>query len=143
MCSCCWLRLGKNHNFGQILTCGSYCTDPLLATRAKFSVLPRYTLACQISSLSVYSVTLWQRKPKILPFFWTSVFCGVANLWQQSEKVEHGCTTTNLLLSNGVEIMYSNAFLAKSCAQTDVQKRDEQTNKQTKKLSVFGRFGGG
>jgi len=27
--------------------------------------------------------------------FWTSAFSGVAN-WQQSEKVEHGCTTTLL-----------------------------------------------
>jgi len=35
--------------------------------------------------------------------FWTSAFSAVAN-WEQSEKVEHGCTTTNLPLSNGVKI---------------------------------------
>jgi len=33
--------------------------------------------------------------------------------------------------------------MAKSGAQPDVQKRDEQTNRQTKKLNVFGCPGGG
>jgi len=38
--------------------------------------------------------------------FWTSAFTSVAN-WQQSEKVEHMCTTTNLPLSNrGIKIVY-------------------------------------
>jgi len=36
--------------------------------------------------------------------FWTSAFSGVAN-WKQSDKVEHGCTTTNLTLCNGIEIV--------------------------------------
>jgi len=29
--------VAKNHNFGQILTFGGSCTDPLLPMRAKFS----------------------------------------------------------------------------------------------------------
>ena len=41
-------------------------------------------------------------KPPILPFFCTSAFSGVANC-QQFEKVEHGYTTTNLPLSNGIK----------------------------------------
>ena len=45
--------------------------------------------------------------------FWTSVFCGVAS-WQQSEKVEHGCTTTNLPLSNGGEILHGGGDLLRA-----------------------------
>ena len=42
--------------------------------------------------------------------FWTAAFCGVAS-WLQSEKVEHRCTTTNLLLSKvSKSFLYSNAF---------------------------------
>jgi len=54
----------------------------------------RYTFTCEMSR-SIYSVVLWRRKPPIFAVFWTSAFSGVAN-WQQSEKVEHVCTTTNL-----------------------------------------------
>jgi len=82
-----------------------------------------------------------------LPFFWNSAFCGVAS-WLQSEKVEHGCTTTNLPLSNNIEIVseYFNAFMVKSGAQTLTFKSvtDGQTDRQTdKKLNVFGRPCGG
>jgi len=42
--------------------------------------------------------------PQILQFFWTSVFCGVAKWWHM-EKVERGCTTTNLPLSNSIKIV--------------------------------------
>jgi len=39
-------------------------------------------------------------KLQFLPF-WTSAFSDVDS-WRQFEKVEHGCTTTNLPLSRGV-----------------------------------------
>ena len=65
---------------------------------------PRYTLTCQISSRSVYSVALCWLKTPIFAVFWTSAFSGVAN-WQQSQKVEHRCTTTNLPLPNGIKIV--------------------------------------
>jgi len=39
--------------------------------------------------------------------------------------------------------LYSNAFMAKSGAQSDVQKRDELTKLTNKKLNVFGCPGGG
>jgi len=92
---------------------------------------------CQISSRSVYSVALCRQKRTILPYFaifWTSAFCGVANL-QQSEKLEHGCTTTNLPLSNGIKIVAVLQRLHDDIGRTisDVQKRDEQTDKQTDK----------
>jgi len=83
-------------------------------------------------------------KPKFCRFF-TSAFTGVAN-WQQSEKVEHGCTTTNLPLSNGIKIVSVLQRLPGEIGRTmsDVQKRDEQTDTQTdKKLNVFGHPDGG
>ena len=90
------------------------------------------------------------KNPQFLPYFgifWNSAFGGVAN-WQQSDKVEHWCTTTNLPLSNGIKIVsVLQAFMAKSGAQSLTFKSvtNKQTNKQTdkKKLNVFGHPGGG
>ena len=63
---------------------------------------------------------------------------GVAN-WQQSEEVEHGCTTTNLPLANGIKIVYVLQPLHGEIWRTnfDVQKRDGQTDKQTNKKQRF------
>ena len=93
---------------------------------------PRYTFTCEILSRSVYSVVLWLRKPPIFAVFWTSAFNGVANYWQQSEKVEHGYTTANRPLSNGIKIVSVLPRLHGEIGRTtsDVQKRDEQTDKQ-------------
>jgi len=65
--------------------------------------------------------------------FWTSAFSGVAN-WQQCEKVGHGCTATNLPLSNGIKIVSVLQRLHAEIERTnsDVQKRDEQTDRHTK-----------
>jgi len=95
---------------------------------------PRYTFTCEISSRSVYSVVLWRRKTPIFAVFWSSAFNGVANC-QQCEKVEHGYTTTNLPLSNGIRIVSVLQCLHGEIGRTisDVQKRDEQTNRQTDK----------
>jgi len=136
--SLCWLPVAQNHNFGQILTCGGSCTDPLLPMRSKFSAacaradpwcmlrakcrLDRFILSPSSSD-----------KTLIFPFFWTLAFCGVANC-RQSDKVEYGCTTTN----QGIKIVY--AFMAKSGAQT--LKFKSVTNKHTQKLNVFGRSDG-
>jgi len=83
----------------------------------------------------------------IFAVFWTSAFSGVV-IWQQSEKVEHGCTTTNLPLSNGIKIVSVLQRLHGEIGPTicDVQKRDGQTDKQTdrqtEKTQRFGRPGG-
>ena len=63
-----------------------------------------------------------------------SAFSDVDN-WQQSEKVEHGYTTTNLPLSNGIKIVSVVQRLHGEIGRTnfDVEKRDVQT----KKLSFF------
>ena len=93
---------------------------------------PWYTFTCQILSRSVYCVILRWRKTPIFTVFWTSAFSDVAN-WHQSEKVEHGCTTTNLPLSNGIKIVSVPQRLYGEIGRTisDVQKRDEQTDNQT------------
>jgi len=66
----------------------------------------------------------------------TSAFSVVAN-WQQSGKVELGWTTTNLSLSNGIKIVSVVQRLHGEIWRTisDVQKRDEQTDRQ--KNSTF------
>jgi len=78
-------------------------------------------------------------KKTIFAVFWTSAFSDVANC-HQSQKVEHGCTTTNLPLSNGIKIISVLQRLHGKMGRTNsaVQKRDGQTNKHTKKLNIFG-----
>ena len=63
--------------------------------------------------------------------FWTSAFSVVAN-WQQSDKVEHGCTTINLPLSNSIKIIPVLQRLHGEIGRTisDVRTRDEQTDEQ-------------
>ena len=75
-----------------------------------------------------YSVALCSRKTQTFALFWTSAFSGVAN-WQQSEKVEHRCTTTHLPLSNGIKIV--SVLQKPSGAQTLTFK--SVTNRQTDK----------
>jgi len=142
MCSLSRLPVAKSHNFGKILTSWELLYRPPFTDEGKIWCTiedPRYTFTCEMSSRSVYSVLLWRRKKTIFAVFWTSAFSGVAN-WQQSEKVEHRCTTTNLSLSNGIEIVSVLQRLHGEIGRTisDVQKRDEQTDKQTnKKLNVL------
>ena len=99
---------------------------------------PWSTHMCQISSRSVYSVALCWRKTPMFALFWTSAFSGVTNK-QQSEKVEHRCTTTNLPLSNGIKIVSVLQGLHDEIGRiiSDFQKRDEQTNRQPKKTLTF------
>jgi len=147
---CVSFRWPKKHDFGQILTLWGLPYRPPFTDEGHiwYAIADLWrTLTCQISSRSVYSVALWRRKTPIFAIFLTSAFSGVAS-WQQSEKVEHMCTSTNLCLSNvSKPFLCSNAFVAKSGAQTLTFKSvtDRQTNRQTDKktLSVFGRPGGG
>ena len=77
--------------------------------------------------------------PQFLPFFWTSAFSVVASS-QQSENVEHGSTTTNIPLCSDIKTV---SVLQRLCGEigrtiSDVQKRDEQTDKQTKYSTAAG-----
>ena len=137
MCSLCRLPVAKSHNFGQILTFLGLLYRPPFTDEGQICCVRadrRYTFTCEISSRSVYSVVLWRRKTPIFAVLGLRHLgpSGVTN-WQQSEKAEHGCTTTNLLLYNGSKsFLYSNAFMAKSGAQTLTFKMvtDKQTDKQ-------------
>ena len=88
-------------------------------------------------SIGLFCRPLAAKNPQLWPYFaifLTSAFSGVAN-WQQSDKVEHGCTTTNLPLSNGIKIVFVLQRLHGEIGRTnsDVQKHDGQTDKQTNK----------
>jgi len=76
-------------------------------------------------SIGLFCRPLLAKKKTIFAVFWTSAFSVVAN-WQQSEKVEHGCTITNLPLCNGVKIIFVLQRLRGEIGRTisDVQKRD-------------------
>ena len=144
MCSLCRLPVATNHNFGQILTffgalVSTHFTDEGQIWRAIAD--PRSTLTCQISYRSVYSVALWRRKPPIFAIFWTSAFSVVAN-WQQSDKVEYGCTTTNLPLPNGIKIVSVLHRLHGEIGRTnsDIHKRDGETDKPTDKQTKNSTF---
>ena len=135
MCSLCRLLAAKNHNFGKFRVWGLLYRPPFTDEGQIWCAIAdwRSMLTCQISSRSVYSLTLCRRKMPIFAVFWTSAFSGLAN-WQQSEKVEHGRTTTNIPLSNVIKIVSALQRLHGEIGPTssDVQKRDGQTDKQTK-----------
>ena len=81
---------------------GGSCIDPLLPMTAKFGVLQRtgsLRLRAKFHLDRFIMSPSGGEKPPIFAIIWTSALSVVAN-WQQSEKVEHGCTTTNLPLSN-------------------------------------------
>jgi len=82
----------------------------------------------------VYSVAVWCQNN----IFWTSAFSSVDS-WLQYEKVEHEYTTTNLPLSNGIKIVSVLQRLLGEIVRTssDVHKRDEQTNRQTKNSTFW------
>jgi len=134
----CRLQVAKS-NFRQILTFwGASVPNPFTDEGQIWCAVanPWCTLKRQISLRSVYSVALCWRKTRIFAVFWTSAFSGVAN-WQESEKVEHGCATTNLPLSNGIKIVSVLQCLHGEIGRiiSDVKKRDEQTDRQ--KLNVL------
>jgi len=105
-----------------------------------------YAYVPNLFSIGLFLSPSVSEKNSIFAVFWTSAFSVVAN-WQQSEKVEHEYTTTNRPLSNGIKIVSVLQRLHGEIRRTisDVQKRDEQTNKQTnrEKTHRFGHPGGG
>ena len=93
-----------------------------------------YAYVPNFVSIGLFCCPLAAKNPQFLPYFaifWTSAFRGVAN-WQQSDKVEHGCTTTNLALSNGIRVVSVLQRLHGEIGHiiSDVEKHDEQTNRQ-------------
>jgi len=94
-----------------------------------------YAYVPNFVSIGLFCRPLAAKNPQFLPIlviFWTLAFSVVAT-WQQSDKVEHGRTTTNLPSPNGIKIVSVLQRLHGEIGRTnsDVQKRDAQTNKQT------------
>jgi len=151
MCSLCQLPVGKNHNFGQILTIfGGSCTDPLLAMRAEFGGLQQthgLRLAAKFRLDRFILSSCGGEKPQFLPFF------GLRHLVMSPTGISLRKLNTDAQLQTSPyptvskSFLYSNAFMAKSGAQTLTFKSvtNKQTNRQTnrQKLNVFGRPGGG
>ena len=133
MCSLCRLPVAKNHDLGQLLAFWGLLYRPLLPIMPDFvchSIPMVYVYLQNFVSIGLFCRPVAAKKTQ---FFWTSAFSDVAN-WRQSQKVEHGCTTTNLPLSNGIKIV---SVLQRHHAEIGrtisyVQKRDEQTDRQTK-----------
>ena len=148
----CRLPVAQNDNFGQILTFWGLLYQPPFTDESQIWCAitePR----CRLRLRATFRLDRFilspsgGEKPLIFAVFCTSAFSGVAN-WQQSEKVEHGCTTIQNFPYPTVSkwFLYSNAFMAKSGAQslTFESVKNKQTNKQTnKKFNVFGHPGGG
>jgi len=129
-CVCCWWPkttiLSKFWHLGDSVPTPFYWWAQIWCAR----VDPQSTLTCQISSSNF--VTLWRRKTPNFTILLTLAFCGITSWWR-SEKVEHRCTTTNLSLSNGIKIISVLHRLHGEirCTNSDIQKRDGQTNKKT------------
>jgi len=112
--------------------------------RAKFGVLVCYSRPTvyghipNFVSIGLFCRPLAAKKKQIFAIFSSSAFSGVTT-WQQSEKVEHAGTTTNLPLSNGIKIVSVLQRLHGEIGRTisDVQKRDGLTDRQTKKLTFL------
>jgi len=123
------------------------CTDPF-TDEANYSVLKQTQgihLRVKIRLNRFILSSSGGEKPQFLPFFWTLAFSDVDS-WRQSEKVELNMDTqlqTFPYPTASKSFLYSNAFMAKSGAQSLTFKSvtDRQTNGQ--KLNVFGRSGGG
>ena len=94
-----------------------------------------YAYVPNFVSIGLFCRPLAAKNPNFLPIFaifWTSAFCGVAN-WQQSDKVEHGRTTTNFPLPNGIKIVSVLQRLHGEIGLTTLTFKsvtDKQTNRQ-------------
>ena len=137
MCSLCRLPVAKNYNFGQILTfCGLLYRPPFTHEGQFWCAIadPRYTLTCQISSRSFYSVALCWRKPPIFAVF------GLRHLvlsptGNSLTKLNTGAQLQTFPYPTASKsFLYINAFIAKSGAQSLTSKN--VTNKQTDRQKI-------
>ena len=81
--------------------------------------------------IGLFCRPLLAKTPNFLPFLDFGIY--VVSNWQQTDKVEHCCTTINFPLPNGIKIVSVLRRLHGEIGRklSDVQKRDEQTDKQT------------
>ena len=88
-----------------------------------YAYVPNFVL------ISLLCCPVESKNPQFLPIFaifWTSALSVVGN-WQQSDKVEHGCPTTNLPVPKDIEIVSVLHCRHGEIGRTisDVQKHDE------------------
>jgi len=133
--SLCRLPVAKNHNFRQILTfLGAAVPTPFYRWGPNFMSYSRptvYVYTRNFISIGLFCRPVAAKNPNFCSF-WTSAFSRVA-IWQQSEKVEHGCTTTNLPLSNGIKIASVLQRLHSKIGLTIWRSKAWRTDKQTDK----------
>ena len=135
MCSLCWLPVAQNHNFGQILTFGDSCTDPLLPMRAKCDVLQQTRCLRLRAKFRIDRFILSPSASKkkqfchILPYFGIRHLV-VSPIGSSLRNLTTGAQLQTFPYSTvSKSFLYSNAFMAKSGAQSLTFK--SVTNKQT------------
>ena len=134
-------RWTKTHNFGQILTFGGSCTDPLLPIRVKFSALEQTHCIRLHAKFRLHRFILSTYGGEKLPFFGLRNFA-VSPVGSSLRKFNTSRQPQTFPYSTASKsFMYSNGFMAKSGAQTLTFK--SVTNRPDKKLNVFGHPGGG
>jgi len=95
-----------------------------------------YAYVPNFVSIGLFYRPLLAKNPNFSVFL-TSAFSGVAN-WQQSDKAEHGYTTTNLPLSNGINVVSVFAGAQSLTFKSETNKQtDKQTDKQTQNSSFL------
>jgi len=129
---------GQNHTFGQILAfLGATVPTPFYRWWPNLVCYSRpnvYVYLRNFVSIGLFCCPVAAKTPifAVFAIVWTSAFSDVP-IWHESQKVEHGCRTTNLPLSNGIKIVSVLQHLHDEIGRTvsGVQKRDGQTNRQT------------
>ena len=121
MHSLCRLPVAKNHNFGQILTFWGLLYPPSFTYEGQIWCAiadPRYTLTCQISSRSVYSVALCWRKTPIFAVFGLR-HLGLLPTGDSLTKLNAGAQLQTFPYPTASKsFLYSSAFIAKSGTQS-------------------------
>ena len=144
MCSLCRLPVAKKHNFGQIFIFGAhvptafYRSGPNLVCYSRPKV---YAYVPNFVSIGLFCRPLIAKKT-ILPFFGLRHLV-MSPVGSSLRKLDTGAQLQTFLYPTASKLfLYSNAFMAKSGAQSLTFK--SVTDKQTdKKLNVFGHPGGG
>jgi len=149
MCSLCRLPVAKNHNFGQILTIlGAPVPTPFYRLGPNLVSYSRPTVHVYLRncfSIGVFCHPVAAQNPQVLPFF------GFRHLVMSPVGINIRKLSTGAQLQTfpyplaSKLFLYSNAFIAKSGAQSLTFKSvtNKQTDRQTdKNLNVFGHPGG-
>jgi len=136
ICLLCHLPGMKNAILSKVWHLGGSCSLPSLPMRAKFGRLEQaHGLCLHVNFCLNWFILLPSGGKKICRFLDFSILW-----WQQSEKVEYRCTTTNLPMSSGIKIISVLQSLHGKIGHTDsdVQRRNGQ-KMDNKTLNVFGR----